>query len=230
MRTNEEFINEVFTRMCNKSAEAHSHKVKLLILFTAVTISVVIGTAGAILLSDNGDPANASSYGSEMNPENSILVLTNSGDETDADLHRPIGYNDNIKSALALKLEYAESDNQRFAVLMINMSDDKTFAELISDANKVLSDKIDFSSIQEIALNDHSDSKAENGYISNLSSEQIRVLAENNISLKYIGSGKGDNEKIDFNSAEGVNNYCELKGDMLIFTPKGSSPFYSADE
>lgn len=128
-----------------------------------------------------------------------------------ADMYRPDGYNDNIGSALALKLSLADNTDSRYNVIIIVHGSVNNY---IDAANKQTKEIISGSDLIEVTINGELNS---NYYYAALNADQIRSLAENGARVKYVGSGEGDVKRINWNTPEGINEFCELMGDMYVF-------------
>ena len=54
-------------------------------------------------------------------------------------------------------------------------------------------------------------------YFAKINAEQIIALADKGIGLRYVGSGVGSVRDMNWDTPEGINVFCELNGDMMIF-------------
>ena len=217
MRTDEEFTGEVFSRMDRKSSETRSARKKLRILaVAAVAVAIALAVTGVALLTGPKDPSAVSSGGDEISSDIVIFSPDDSGENIDADIYRPAGYNENIGTVLSLKLEYSKEAGEQFDVLLTSVDKNASVEELIANANEQLDEKVDASSLKEARVDSYIKTGGENAYLSNLTRTQIFALAASGVSLQYVGSGKTSSDEIGFDSPEGISNYCELKGDNLI--------------
>ena len=128
------------------------------------------------------------------------------------DMHRPEGYNRNIGSGLALKIENAPNVEGAYSVIVRDRGSD--FNKMVTEANERLSEPLDTNDFEIITLNG---AETLNTYYAVLTKEQIFVLAENGARLSYVGSGAGNVNDINWSTPEGINTYCELLGDMYVF-------------
>ena len=140
------------------------------------------------------------------------------------DMYRPDGYNGNIGSALALKLKYSNNKSQKFDVVMYNRNKEVSFEQIIDDVNNTLNDIIDISMISKVKIkngrNENSNNEyyiIKNMYFAKINAEQIIALADKGIELLYVGSGVGSVRDMNWDTPEGINVFCELNGDMMIF-------------
>ena len=124
------------------------------------------------------------------------------------DMHRPAGYNMNIGSGLALKMEITKGSGMRYAVIIRRMN--------IDDLLKALGTYADDTGLSAVTVNG-APSPRQNVFFARLTAEQIISLAENGARLSYVGSGRGDIGKADFDTPEGIENYVELLGDEYAF-------------
>ena len=128
------------------------------------------------------------------------------------DMHRPEGYNRNIGSGLALKIENAPNVEGAYSVIVRDRGSD--FNKMVTEANERLSEPLDTNDFEIITLNG---AETLNTYYAVLTKDQIFVLAENGARLSYVGSGAGNVNDINWSTPEGINTYCELLGDMYVF-------------
>ena len=139
------------------------------------------------------------------------------------DMYRPDEYNGNIASALALKLNYSNNRSQKFNVVMNNRNKEVSFEQIIDDVNNTLNDIIDISMISKVKIkngrNENSNNEyfTKNMYFAKINAEQIIALADKGIYLRYVGSGVGSVRDMNWDTPEGINVFCELNGDMMIF-------------
>lgn len=139
------------------------------------------------------------------------------------DMYRPDGYNGNIGSALALKLKYSNNKSQKFDVVMYNRNKEVSFEQIIDNMNNTLNDIIDISMISKVKIkngrNENSNNEyfTKNMYFAKINAEQIIALADKGIELLYVGSGVGSVRDMNWDTPEGINVFCELNGDMMIF-------------
>lgn len=139
------------------------------------------------------------------------------------DMYRPDGYNGNIGSALALKLKYSNNRSQKFDVVMYNRNKEVSFEQIIDDVNNTLNDIIDISMISKVKIkngrneNGNNEYFTKNMYFAKINAEQIIALADKGIELLYVGSGVGSVRDMNWETPEGINVFCELNGDMMIF-------------
>ena len=124
------------------------------------------------------------------------------------DMHRPAGYNMNIGSGLALKMEITKGSGMRYAVIIRRMN--------IDDLLKALGTYADDTGLSAVTVNG-APSPRQNVFFARLTAEQIISLAENGARLSYVGSGRGDIGKADFDTPEGIENYVDLLGDEYAF-------------
>lgn len=143
------------------------------------------------------------------------------------DLYRPEGYSEWIGSALALKMELSEDENERFRVIVSHWN--RSLEEVIAEVNPSLSDPIDFTAFRTVNFVDIIDpdlipSDYETSlhhspaYYGTLTAAQILALANSQYRIRcmYVGSGEGDRRDAGWDTPEGINIYCELLGDEMV--------------
>ena len=128
------------------------------------------------------------------------------------DMHRPEGYNENIGSGLALKLENTADQQGYYSVIVFDRGRD--FNQMLQNANPHTSEPLDTSKFARLTLND---TLADNRYYALLTKNQIFALSEAGAKLSYVGSGQGKVGDMNWTTAEGINTFCELNGDMYVF-------------
>ena len=128
------------------------------------------------------------------------------------DMYRPEGYNGNIGSGLALKIENTHDKDMLYSVIIKDTGND--FNKMLTEANAGISKPLETNDFKRITLNG---AGTTNRYFALLTKEQIFALAENGVKLSYVGSGTGNLEDMNWTTSEGINTYCELNGDMYVF-------------
>ena len=153
---------------------------------------------------------------SDTVPQKTINVVdlsqSNPG-EFAGDMYRPKGFNDNIGSALALKISITDDINYKYSVL-VRTPLESTLEQVLNNANKSLN--VTINATDAISVNISGAFDAYNGYYYFLTAEQIFALAENGARCFYVGSGQGDYEDINWDTKDGISTFCELNGDMYI--------------
>lgn len=127
-------------------------------------------------------------------------------------MYRPEGYNRNIGSGLALKIENTFDSQMRYSVIVKDTGND--FNKMLTEANAGISKPLETNCFERITING---AETTNRYFALLTKEQILALAENGVKLSYVGSGTGNLEDMNWTTSEGINTYCELNGDMYVF-------------
>lgn len=149
-------------------------------------------------------------------PQKTINVVdlsqSNPG-EFAGDMYRPKGFNDNIGSALALKMSITDDISYKYSVL-VRTPLESTLEQVLNNANKSLN--VTINTTDAISVNISGAFDTDNGYYYFLTAEQIFALAENGARCFYVGSGQGDYEDINWDTKDGINTFCELNGDMYI--------------
>lgn len=157
-------------------------------------------------ISGEKDPAANNTTGDSL----SIVIVTSlSGGNTEefaADMYRPEGVDPNIGSALALKMSITEDAEHKFPVILCPAAE--------ADIRDVINDAI--GSAELLLVHIAGEDLAEGKYYSQLTAEQITALAAGGVKCFYVGSGIGDYKNINWTTAEGIDTYCELHGDMYI--------------
>lgn len=149
-------------------------------------------------------------------PEKTINVMDlsqgNPG-EFAGDMYRPEGFNDNIGSALALKMSITDDISYKYSVL-VRIPLESTIEQVLSNANKSLN--VTINAADAFSVNISGDFDTANRYYYFLTAEQIIALAESGATCLYVGSGQGDYKDINWDTKGGINTFCELNGDMYI--------------
>lgn len=128
------------------------------------------------------------------------------------DMYRPEGYNENIGSGLALKLESTTDQQSYYSVIVFDRG--RNFNQMLQNANLRTSEPLDTSKFTRLTLNG---TLTDNRYYALLTENQIFALAETGARLSYVGSGQGKVSDMNWTTAQGINTFCELNGDMYVF-------------
>ena len=153
------------------------------------------------------------------------------------DMYRPDGYSEKIGSALALKLENSEEENYNVLIECYNYNnsfDYEQFDRCVTEINDRKTDHskninvIEVKPVSRYYSTGNTEPEEKSDYLKNvfllaakLTKEEILELADKvkGITLLYIGSGVRNNELLKEweKSREGINAFCEAKGDMYVF-------------
>lgn len=163
------------------------------------------------------DPSGVIADGSKKTIDVIDLSQGNPG-EFAGDMHRPEGFNENIGSALALKMSITDDVSYKYSVL-IRIPDGSTLEQALSHANESLNMTIN--TADAVTVNIFGGFDTANRYYYRLTAEQIIALAENGTWCLYIGSGQGENKDMRWDTRDGIDTYCELNGDMYVFADSG---------
>ena len=128
------------------------------------------------------------------------------------DMYRPEGYNENIGSGLALKLESTTDQQSYYSVIVFDRG--RNFNQMLQNANLRTSEPLDTSKFTRLTLNG---TLTDNRYYALLTENQIFALAETGARLSYVGSGQGKVSDMNWTTVQGINTFCELNGDMYVF-------------
>ena len=199
------------------------NKIRLKWEVIAACLAVIVATVCVLpnYLSNQIDPidvapSNNPSSAVTNEPEKTITVIDlsqgNPG-EFAGDMHRPEGFNENIGSALALKMSITDDVSYKYSVLVC-IPKGSTLEQVLSLANKSLNMMINIA--DAVTINISGDFDTADSYYYHLTAEQIIALAENGILCLYVGSGQGDYKDMNWDTSEGINTYCELNGDMYV--------------
>ena len=120
-----------------------------------------------------------------------------------------------------MKLSLADNTDSRYDVIIIVHGSVNNYLDA---ANKQTKEIISGSDLIEVTINGVVNS---NYYYAALNADQINSLAVNGARVKYVGSGEGDVKRINWNTPEGINEFCELMGDMYVF--RGEEIIYCPD-
>jgi hypothetical protein len=154
---------------------------------------------------------------------NILDVIDNTG-EFAADMYRPEGFNDHIGSTLAIKMSLVEDANYEFPVL-VGIPDTTSLEQVLDDANQRITMTIQLSEASFIRNSDRISTR-DKYYYYLLTAEQIIALADSGAGCYYVGSGEGDYKNINWDTVEGINEYCELLGDMYIASGNNTIEYY----
>ncbi len=164
----------------------------------------------------NSETDKNTTYSTRENPMNAFNVISlshDSNEEFAADIYRPEGFNDNIGSALALKMSIVDDVNYEFSVI-VHIPDKTNLEQVLNEANKSVSIAINFADATSVSIS--GTISATDKYYYLLTAEQIIALADNGAKCYYVGSGEGDYKYMNWDTVEGIDAYCELHGDMYI--------------
>lgn len=209
MKSYNEMADSVFQRI-KKYEEEKKKRTYAVISISCICIIVMLGGILGILYINNNKSVSVSES-SEKTPMK-IIHMIHIGDkpaEFAGDMHRPEGYNINIGSALALKMSITEDKDYKYSVVFDTF--DGWTLEQIAEITNIKFDEV-------MLVNDTIAGENHSIYYSLLTAEQIFNIAENGITCRYVGSGKGEHNNIDWESKEGINTFCELRGDMMFFS------------
>lgn len=220
---------EYIEKAADYSAKKKTRKsvwVRLGAMAACLAVAVVASSVLQNYLSNQIDPIdvappNDPSGAVADNPEKAITVINlsqgNPG-EFAGDMHRPEGFNENIGSALALKMSITDDVNCKYSVL-IRIPEGSTLEQVLSLANESLNMTINAD--DAVTVNISGDFDTADRYYYCLTAEQIIALAENGTWCLYVGSGQGDYEDMNWDTKDGINTYCELNGDMYVLACDG---------
>ena len=142
-------------------------------------------------------------------------------EEFAADEHRPDGYPEQIGSVLALKMSLSSDPLQVYPVIVyIRRAEAAEVTARIREA----AEKLPAAVFSPVTLNGEPN---EQYRFAHLTAGQIRLLSELGAKLSYVGTGNGDPKAIRWDTAEGIETYCELMGDMYVF--QGENIRYAPD-
>lgn len=146
------------------------------------------------------------------------LFQANTG-EFAADMHRPDGFNKNIGSVLAIKMNMSDNPEAAFPVI-ISHKKNSDMAQIIDYVNNTYDVKIAMKDIMPVNISGII-LTSRTYYFAMLTSDQILTLAENSVNCSYVGSGIGDYKDMNWDTKDGINTYCEIFGDMFTFDSTG---------
>lgn len=172
--------------------------------------------------SDNiatSEPDNSTDVSTPSTDVLTIYTTAGSTGEFAADMYRPEGYHDNIGSVLALMMHHTPEDDAEFNVLIYTFKDMK-IEDVISKVNETISEEIPIDQLKAVEVENDIIENIKKYYLI-LNTEQINVLAENQVKCMYIGSGIGEYKDMNWDTVEGIKTYCEIRGDMYTFNGRG---------
>ena len=209
MKSYNEMADSVFRRI-KKYEEKKKKRIYAVISISSIFLIAILGGILGVLYINSSKSVNESES-SEKIPVK-IIQMVHIGDklvEFAGDVHRPDGYNLNIGSALALKMSITEDKDYKYSVVFYTF--DGWTLEQIAEKTDIEFDEV-------MLVNDIIAGERHSVYYSLLTAGQIFIMAENGITCRYVGSGKGEHNDIDWESNEGINTFCELRGDMMFFS------------
>ena len=254
MKNYDETINSVFDRINKYEIEKKRRRniitkaVSLMCCFCLVALTVGVWHSG-LLSSAPSDVQPGKSDGSSDTGEhvNSDLPETDAftNDTEDsmgivhiislsqenigefaADMYRPEGFNKNIGSVLAIKMNMVSESGHMFPVI-VNVDDKSSLEQTIKTANDILSEPINIADVKLVSVIEFGHTV--NQYYILLTCDQITALADVGAGCYYVGSRKGNYQDISWDTEEGINTYCELFGDMYIISGDSDGIHYSPD-
>lgn len=171
--------------------------------------------------SDTSEPDYSDASSTVPNyPSGALTIYTDpEAGEFAGDMYRPEGYHQNIGSALALMMHYTPEADARFNVLIYTWADVE-MEETISNVNETILDDIPLEQLSPINVEGDIFENLKRYHLY-LTKEQINALAENHVKCMYIGSGIGEYKDMNWETAEGIKTYCEIRGDMYTFNKCG---------
>ena len=146
------------------------------------------------------------------------LFQANTG-EFAADMHRPDGFNKNIGSVLAIKMNMSDDPEDVYPVIISNMQN-TDIEKIIDNVNNIYDAKIAMKDVVPVNISGIIIT-SRMYYFTMLTSDQIHALAESNVKCFYVGSGIGDYKDMNWDTKDGINTYCEIFGDMFTFDSTG---------
>lgn len=158
----------------------------------------------------------------EMIPDKKINILSlfqPSTGEFAADMHRPDGFNKNIGSVLAIKMNMSDDPEDVYPVIISNMQN-TDIEKIIDNVNNIYDAKIAMKDVVPVNISGIIIT-SRMYYFTMLTSDQIHALAESNVKCFYVGSGIGDYKDMNWDTKDGINTYCEIFGDMFTFDSTG---------
>lgn len=163
-------------------------------------------------LNETSVPPDAPAYELPVRNINVIIPENIEIGEYSGDMYRPDGYNENIGSGLALKLENTTDQQSYYSVIVFDRG--RNFNQMLQNANLRTSEPLDTSKFTRLTLNG---TLTDNRYYAQLTENQIFALAETGTRLSYVGSGQGKVSDMNWTTVQGINTFCELNGDMYVF-------------
>ncbi len=216
MKNCDEMVRSLIERRDQYAIEQKRKKTKIVGTLSSLCCVCLVVLAGFGVWMNAGSASGPDypdiSADSVSNAENStkiykvISLSVGNTEEFAADMYRPEGFDDNIGSALALKMSITVDDDYAFPVIVCLPAD--------ADPIGIISDTI--GSAELMYVNISGEGPATDKYYSQLTARQITALAKSGAKCYYVGSGEGDYKAINWDTAEGINAYCELHGDMYI--------------
>ena len=122
----------------------------------------------------------------------------------------PEGYNPRIQAALACVMEAHKDEPEYLYHAIVHSGNLADWHEVMFYINNDATNEVYFNMDYWIRK------ECEDGldkYYYIFTAAEIKILAENDITCAYVGSGKGDVEKANLETAEGILEYCELYSD-----------------
>lgn len=211
-KVNDKYIMEAITYKRKKKSSWLKWGAMAACLVVLVVAIPVLSNHFSDQIKMPNDPGNAV----VDNPKKTIYVMAlsqgNPG-EFAGDMYRPEGFNNNIGSALALKMSITDDIGYRYSVL-VRIPLESTLEQVLSNANKSLNVTINVS--DAFPVNISGDIDTTKGYYYFLTAEQVIALAESGARCFYVGSGQGDYKDMNWDTKDGISAFCELHGDMYI--------------
>lgn len=218
MKTYNEMSDEVFRRI-NESKNKKKKSYPLIISGSCLCLSLVLAViSGGMYLkkSKSGDIDKKAEKTSmktiEMIHTGNDYIVSEFVDFSDLP---PEGYDENIAPeeyyknigvVLAYKMSISDDVNDKFSVLFYSF--EESF-EQINEKTGVEFDEV-------MIVSDPFSERPQ--YLSLLTTEQIMKIAENGITCRYVGSGKGELSESDLQTREGREIFCERHGDQMVFS------------
>ena len=126
---------------------------------------------------------------------------------------KPEGYSVDIQPALACMIEAHKEETEYLYHTIVHSGNLANWQEVLFNINNDEENGV-YLNMDYWIPKECEDGLDKYYYI--FTAAEIKILAENGITCAYVGSGKGDIEKVNLETAEGVLEYCELYSDGYV--------------
>ncbi len=129
------------------------------------------------------------------------------------DKYRPEGYHVNIRNALAFQMKEHKTDEEYKYHVMIYSVYEIDLEEILFEINSNVDNNL-FFDIEYWRYMECTDGMEKYYYA--LTAAEINELVQHKIICAYVGSGEGSLDKANWDTTEGILEYCEIYGDGYV--------------
>lgn len=130
-----------------------------------------------------------------------------------------------IGSALVYQIErYKDEPDRTFHTMFYTIPETTLTEAFVEGVNEKYN--LDLNIDEWEGMKEDWETSPDGKYYCKLTAKEITALADSGIICKYIGSGEGDKNAVEFETVGGIYIFCELYGDQYIHYKEGMSNQY----